>query len=116
MNEMAKRSAQRLEERVVASLKPHARNRSPAQIKKLEASIRRFGFVNPVLIDDEDRILTGHGRVAAAKAMGLDSVPVVYVSGMTETERMVYVIADNRLAELAGWDELLRLELGVHST
>jgi DNA modification methylase len=117
MNEMAKRGARRLEERAVASLKPHARNartHSPAQLKKLEASIRRFGFVNPVLIDDEDRILAGHGRVAAAKAMGLDSVPVVYVSGMTEAERTAYVIADNRLAELAGWDdELLRLELGA---
>jgi len=117
MNEMAKRGARRLEERAITMLKPHARNartHSPAQLKKLEASIRRFGFVNPVLIDDEDRILAGHGRVAAAKAMGLDSVPVVYVSGMTEAERTAYVIADNRLAELAGWDdELLRLELGA---
>lgn len=117
MNEMAMRGARRLGERAVALLKPHERNartHSPAQLRKLEDSIRRFGFVNPVLIDEDDRILAGHGRVAAAKAIGLETVPVVYVSGLTEAERKAYVIADNRLAELAGWDEeLLRLELGA---
>lgn len=117
MNEMTSRGARALEERAPALLKPHARNartHSAPQLRKIEASIRRFGFVNPVLIDDEDQILAGHGRVAAAKAIGLDTVPVIRVSGMTEAERKAYVIADNRLAELAGWDEeLLRLELGA---
>lgn len=116
MNEMAMRGARQLEELAVARLKPHAHNartHSPAQLRKLEASIRRFGFVNPVLVDDDDRIIAGHGRVAAATTMGMETVPVVRVSGMTEAERKAYVIADNRLAELAGWDDdLLRLELG----
>ncbi|BBD98865.1 DNA methylase N-4 [Sphingobium amiense] len=117
MNETARCGARQLEERAVALLKPHARNartHSPAQLRKLEASIRRFGFVNPVLIDDEDQILAGHGRVAAAEALGMASVPVVRISGMTQAERRAYIIADNRLAELAGWDEeLLRLELAA---
>jgi len=106
MNEMAMRGAQRLGRRAVALLKPHDRNartHSPTQLRKIEESIRSFGFVNPVLIDEEDRILAGHGRVAAAKSMGLESVPVVYVAGLTEAQRKAYVIADNRLAELAGW-------------
>lgn len=117
MNEMARSGRRQLEERAVALLKPHARNprkHSPKQLKQVEASIRRFGFLNPVLIDENDRILAGHGRVAAAKAMGMASVPVVRVEGMTEADRKAYVIADNRLAEMAEWDEeLLRLELGA---
>jgi ParB-like chromosome segregation protein Spo0J len=106
MNDMTKRGARVLEERPVALLKPHpnnARTHSPAQLRKLQASINRFGFVNPVLIDEEDRIIAGHGRVAAAMAMGLETVPVVYVSGMTEAERRAYVITDNRMAELVEW-------------
>lgn len=117
MNEMARSGRRQLEERAVALLKPHARNprkHSPRQLKQIEASIRRFGFLNPVLIDEQDRILAGHGRVAAAKAMGMTTVPVIRIEGMTEAERKAFIIADNRLAELAGWDqELLRLELGA---
>jgi DNA modification methylase len=117
LNEMVSRGERQLEERAVALLKPHARNprtHSPAQLRKIEASIRRFGFLNPVLVDQDDRILAGHGRIAAARAIGLASVPVIRIEGMTEAERKAYVIADNRLAELAGWDdELLRLELGA---
>lgn len=105
-----------LEQRAVSELRPHPNNprkHSPKQLKQIEASIRRFGFLNPVLIDGEDRIIAGHGRVAAAKAMGIESVPAVSIDGMSEAERRAYVIADNRLAELAGWDdELLRIELG----
>lgn len=116
MNEMAKLGARQLEERAVALLKPHERNarkHTPKQLKQIEASIRRFGFLNPVLIDEADHIIAGHGRVAAAKAMGLTTVPVIRIEGMSEAERRAYIIADNRLAELAGWDEeLLKLELG----
>lgn len=105
-----------LEQRPVAALRPHENNprkHSAKQIRQIEASIRKFGFLNPVLVDAEDRIIAGHGRVAAARAMGLASVPVLAIDGMSEAERRAYVIADNRLAELAGWDEdLLRLELG----
>ncbi len=106
----------RFEQRAISLLKPHGNNprkHSPAQIRQIEASIRRFGFLNPVLVDDGGRIIAGHGRVSAAKAMGLVEVPVLAISGMSEAERRAYIIADNRLAELAGWDdELLRLELG----
>lgn len=116
MNENGSRGARQLEERAVALLRPHERNartHSKKQLKQIEVSIRRFGFLNPVLIDEENRIIAGHGRVAAAKSMGLETVPVIRINGMTEAEKRAYVIADNRLAELAGWDkDLLRLELG----
>jgi DNA modification methylase len=116
MHEMAKRGARQLEERAVALLNPHKRNprtHTPRQLKQIEASIREFGFLNPVLIDEGNSIIAGHGRVAAAKEIGLATVPVLCVAGMSEAEKRAYIIADNRLAELAGWDdELLRLELG----
>ncbi|RVT43946.1 ParB/Srx family N-terminal domain-containing protein [Sphingobium algorifonticola] len=116
MIEMGIRGARQLEERAVALLKPHARNprtHSKKQIGQIEASIRRFGFVNPVLVDEKDRIIAGHGRVEAARSLGLASVPVIRLEGMSEAEKKAYIIADNRLAELAGWDrDLLTLELG----
>tara|TARA_B110001454_G_scaffold187358_1_gene184695 strand:+ start:1663 stop:2199 length:537 start_codon:yes stop_codon:yes gene_type:complete len=103
-------------ERSVAALRPHDRNartHSKRQIEQIADSIRRFGFTNPVLVDAEDRIIAGHGRVAAAKELGLTRVPVIAIEGMSEAERRAYILADNRLAELAGWDDdLLRLELG----
>ena len=116
MDTIEKSHVRGLEQRAVAALRPHSNNprtHSPKQLKQIEASIRRFGFLNPVLVDGDNRIIAGHGRVAAAKALGLDRVPVVSIVGMSEADRRAYVIADNRLAELAGWDnELLRLELG----
>lgn len=116
MDTIEKSHVRGLEQRAVAALRPHSNNprtHSPKQLKQIEASIRRFGFLNPVLVDGENRIIAGHGRVAAAKAMKLEQVPVVSIEGMSEADRRAYVIADNRLAELAGWDnELLRLELG----
>lgn len=103
-------------ERSVTALRPHTRNartHSKRQIEQIAESIRRFGFTNPVLVDAEDRIIAGHGRVAAAKELGLSRVPVIAIEGMSEAERRAYILADNRLAELAGWDDdLLRLELG----
>src|SRR5215204_6565344 len=76
-------------------------------------SIEKFGFNNPVLIDEADQIMAGHGRVAAAKQLGLSEVPVLRLSHMSELEKRAFVIADNRLAEKAGWDrELLAIELG----
>ncbi len=116
MNEMVRLGTRQIEERAVALLKPRKNNprtHSPAQLKQIEASIQKFGFVNPVLVDEGDRVLAGHGRLAAAKSLGMQSVPVVRIEGMTEADRKAYVIADNRLAELAGWDQqLLKLELG----
>ena len=90
----------------------NARTHSPKQIRQIADSIRAFGFTNPVLIDDADIILVGHGRVAAAKLLGLESVPTIRLSQMTEAQKRAYVIADNKLAMNAGWDAaLLALEL-----
>ncbi|MDP3173736.1 MAG: DNA methyltransferase [Phenylobacterium sp.] len=97
------------------SLKPYSRNarrHTAKQIKQIADSIQRFGFTNPVLISDEGEIICGHGRVAAAKQLGLEGVPTLKLSNLSETERRAYVIADNKLALNAGWDEeLLAIEL-----
>jgi len=99
----------------VSALKPRATNprtHSKKQIDQLANAIRRFGFTNPALVDDANGIIAGHGRVEAAKIVGLDQVPTVRLSDMSEAEIRAYVIADNRLAENAGWDRaLLSLEL-----
>ena len=99
----------------VADLEPRATNprtHSKKQIAQIANAIRRFGFTNPVLVDDANGIIAGHGRVEAARTVGLDQVPTVRLSAMSEAEVRAYVIADNRLAENAGWDRaLLGLEL-----
>lgn len=90
----------------------NARTHSDGQIAKLQASIREFGFVNPVLIDGSKNIIAGHGRVEAAKREGISEVPCVFVEHLTDTQRKAYILADNRLAEDAGWDtDILKLEL-----
>ena len=90
----------------------NARTHSPEQINKLRSSLREFGFVNPVIIDKEFNIIAGHGRVLAAKAEGIKEVPCVLVDYLTETQKKAYIIADNRMAMDAGWDEeLLKVEL-----
>src|ERR1700676_4119492 len=98
-----------------SALKPRTTNprtHSKKQITQIANAIRRFGFTNPVLVDDANGIVAGHGRVEAAKIVGLDQVPTVRLSAMSEAEIRAYVIADNRLAENAGWDRaLLGLEL-----
>lgn len=99
----------------IARLRPYpgnARTHSKKQILQIADSIRRFGFTNPVLISDESEIIAGHGRVEAAKLIGMDSVPTLRLSHLTNTQRKAYVIADNKLALNAGWDrELLAIEL-----
>lgn len=88
------------------------RTHSKKQIEQIAASICEFGFTNPVLVDEDNRIIAGHGRVKAAKRIGMTEVPTVRLTDMTEAQLRAYVIADNRLAENAGWDrELLALEL-----
>jgi len=88
------------------------RTHTPKQIRQIAASIKEFGFVNPVLVDRSDRIIAGYGRVEAAKLLGIDDIPTVCVDHLTPAQVRAYVIADNRLAELAGWDRtLLALEL-----
>lgn len=99
---------------LVADLIPYARNsrtHSDEQVTKIAASIKEFGFLNPVIIDGENGIIAGHGRVMAAKKLGLDEVPVIEATHLTDAQRRAYVIADNRLALDAGWDEeMLRVE------
>lgn len=98
-----------------ADLIPYARNsrtHSDAQVAKIASSIKEFGFLNPIIIDAENGIIAGHGRLMAAQKLGLDSVPVLEASHLTDAQRRAYVIADNRLALDAGWDaELLKVEL-----
>lgn len=98
-----------------ADLIPYARNsrtHSDAQIQQIAGSIREFGFTNPVLIDAENGIIAGHGRVLAAQKLGMTEIPCVRLSHLTETQRRAYIIADNKLALNSGWDEeMLGLEL-----
>src|SRR5713226_9019483 len=99
----------------VASLRPHpgnARTHSRKQIRQIADSIRHFGFTNPVLIGEDGEIIAGHGRVEAAKLLGLESVPTVRLAHLNATQRRAYLLADNQLASRAGWDrELLAIEL-----
>lgn len=90
------------------ALLPYARNsrtHSDEQVAQIAASIREFGFTNPVLVDADNGIVAGHGRVMAAKLLGMSEVPTIDVGWMTEVQRRAYVIADNQLALNAGWDE-----------
>jgi DNA modification methylase len=88
------------------------RTHSIAQIRQIADSIREFGWTSPVLVDGDDRVIAGHGRLEAAKLLGLAEIPVLRIDHMTETQKRAYVIADNRLAENAGWDDnLLSVEL-----
>jgi ParB-like chromosome segregation protein Spo0J len=104
-----------IEQVSVRSLKPYPRNarrHSKVQINQIAASITRFGFNNPILVADDGEIVAGHGRLAAAKLLGLETVPTLRLSHLSEAERRAYVIADNKLALNAGWDrEMLAIEL-----
>jgi DNA modification methylase len=104
----------------VGSLKPaprNARTHSRAQVRQIAASIERFGFVNPILIDADDTVIAGHGRLAAAKILRLTHVPTLQITHLTAPERRAYALADNQLALLADWDiPLLSLEIQELST
>ena len=90
----------------------NARTHSPEQIMKLRSSLREFGFINPVIIDKDYGIIAGHGRVMAAKEEGIEEVPCVFVDYLTEAQKKAYILADNRMAMDAGWDEaLLKVEI-----
>lgn len=120
-NAMTKRKSQaptmasRLELWPLERLKPferNARTHSEAQLRQLVASLQEFGFTAPILVDGQDGILAGHGRLEAARRLGLAQVPVVVLDHLTPEQRRAYVIADNRLAENAGWDlSVLQAEL-----
>ena len=100
----------------LASLTPYARNartHSGAQVAQIAASIAEFGFTNPILVDGEHGVIAGHGRLLAARKLGMTEVPTIELSHLTPAQKRAYVLADNRLALNAGWDEdLLRIELG----
>ena len=90
----------------------NARTHSPEQITKLRASLREFGFINPIIVDKDYNVVAGHGRLIAAKAEGFTEVPCVYVDHLTEAQKKAYILADNRMALDAGWDEdMLRVEI-----
>jgi DNA modification methylase len=100
---------------LTANLIPYARNsrtHSEAQVTKIAASIKEFGFLNPIITDGSDSIVAGHGRVLAAQKLGLESLPVIEAAHLTDAQRKAYIIADNRLALDAGWDnDMLKVEL-----
>ena len=104
-----------LREVKIAELKPYERNakqHSKEQVEKISRSIQELGFVSPCLIDKEMNVIAGHGRIMAAKAIGMEKVPCVFIEGLTEAQRRAYIIADNRLTELGDWDmEMLQQEL-----
>ncbi|MBI0539629.1 site-specific DNA-methyltransferase [Roseomonas sp. KE2513] len=99
----------------VSDLVPYSRNartHSPAQVAQIAASIREFGFTNPILVDGERGVIAGHGRLLAARQLGMTEVPTLELSHLTPAQRRAYILADNRLALSAGWNEdLLRVEL-----
>lgn len=103
-----------IEQLSVRALKPYSKNartHSKKQIRQIADSIERFGFCNPVLIDDDRQIIAGHGRVEAAKLLGIGDVPTVRLTHLSEAEKRAYILADNRLAEKSGWDkEILAVE------
>ena len=104
-----------IEYRALDSLVPYARNartHSEAQLAEIAGSIREFGFTNPVLIAEDDTLIAGHGRVLAARLLGMETVPSIVLTGLSESQRRALVLADNRIALNAGWDEsLLALEI-----
>jgi len=101
----------------VEKLIPYARNartHSDVQIAQIAASIREFGFTNPILVDGHSGIIAGHGRALAARKLGMAEVPVIPLTHLSESQKRAYIVADNKLAENAGWDEeLLGLELAA---
>ena len=108
-------TTERFEKVNIDRLVPYARNartHSKEQILQLRASLREFGFVNPVIVDKDLNVIAGHGRILAAKAEGITEVPCVFAEHLTEAQKRAYIIADNRLALNAGWDaEMLSVEL-----
>ena len=103
-----------IEQLKVGDLIPYVNNsrtHSDEQVMQVASSIKEFGFTNPILIDNDSGIIAGHGRLMAAKKLGLDEVPCIRLSHLSETQKRAYVIADNKLALNSGWDfELLKLE------
>jgi ParB-like chromosome segregation protein Spo0J len=107
--------ADHVERRSVESLIPYARNartHSDEQVAQIAASIKEWGWTTPVLVDEDGQIIAGHGRVMAARKLGIEEVPVMIARGWSEAQRRAYVLADNKIALNSGWDmDLLKVEL-----
>jgi ParB-like chromosome segregation protein Spo0J len=114
-NETVRVAAEQLVMMPIDSLVPYANNarvHDARQINQIRASLREFGFVTPLLVDFDNNIIAGHGRLEAARAEGMKEVPCVLVTNLTEAQQRAYILADNRLSETAVWDtELLKIEL-----
>src|ERR1022692_2896330 len=112
---LSQATAQRIEHRKLSELTPYPKNprrHSDAQIAQIAGSIAQFGFNAPILIDSRGNIIAGHGRYLAALKLGLETVPVIVLDHLSETEKRAYLLADNKLAELGGYDdELLASQL-----
>lgn len=90
----------------------NARTHSDEQVTQIASSIKEFGFNNPILTDGENGVIAGHGRLLAAKKLGLETVPTIELSGLSEAQKKAYILADNKIALNSGWDEeLLKIEL-----
>jgi ParB-like chromosome segregation protein Spo0J len=104
-----------VEAKLVSELIPYVNNsrtHSDEQVAQIAASIKEFGWTNPILIDDDNGIIAGHGRLLAARKLGHELVPTIQLSDLTETQKKAYIIADNKLALNAGWDdEMLKIEI-----
>ena len=100
--------------RRIEDLIPYARNartHSDDQVARIAGSIKEFGWTNPILVDGENGIIAGHGRLAAARKLGMSEVPVIELDGLSDVQKRAYIIADNKMALDAGWDdELLKIE------
>ena len=109
------KTSQHIEQIDLKKLIPYARNsrtHSDIQVSQIAASIREFGFTNPVLITDECDIIAGHGRVLAAKKLGMDTIPCIKLDYLTDTQRRAYIIADNQMSINSGWDfDMLAVEI-----
>jgi len=105
----------KIEYKKIGDLIPYinnSRTHSEHQVQQVVASIKEFGFTNPLLVDEQGGIIAGHGRLQAAQKMGMDEVPTITLEGLTEAQRKAYVIADNQLALNAGWDlDILNIEI-----
>ncbi|MGL4561708.1 MAG: ParB N-terminal domain-containing protein [Brevinema sp.] len=105
----------KIQQMKIEELKPYSRNartHSPKQVEEIARSIKVFGFTNPVLIDQNNMIIAGHGRIMVAKVLGMEEVPTIRIEHLSESEKRAYILADNKLSEKSGWDkEILAIEL-----
>lgn len=109
---MVKKKIEYINTEELVPYKKNSRTHSEEQIKQISESMKEFGFTNPILIDEENEIIAGHGRVLGAKKLGIESVPCIRLEGLTEAQKKAYIIADNKIALNSGWNEdILKMEI-----